>query len=261
MGKMPFKDNDIEAMIKGIESGLYDNYNLPVKYYNALVEYLSKAVFDGFGADFTTVSMLDTALLNELTNNIYMFGAAKTFQQTKEISSLLVDENGKIRSSSEFNKIARDTYDNWNNNWGVTEYNTAIAQADAAAKWADIERQQDVMPYLEYSTIGDACTICKPLDGIIAPVNDAIWNKVAPTNHFGCMCILLQRNSDVKTTENNKTIVNGVVEKMKEKKQDIFINNVGKTGEIFTKDHPYFEVPQQYKNFAMNNFNLPIPKR
>jgi hypothetical protein len=38
----------------------------------------------------------------------------------------------------------------------------------------------------------------------------------------------------------------------------MFRNNPGKTGEIFTKDHPYFDVPAEYQELARENFGLPI---
>lgn len=260
MGKIAYSNKQIEALIKGIEDGTITEWNLPEGYYNAITDYLKKGVFEGFKAGAEVISKLDLPLLEELYTNTYMFGAAKTFQMTKEISSLLVDrDTGEVRTIREFNKLAREKYDDWNDNWGLTEYNTAIAQGDSAAKWQEIERNKDILPYLEYSAIGDACAICRPLGGLIAPVNHPIWDKVAPINHFNCLCIVKQREGDVTPTNNPTDIVNPVVEKMKERKQDTFINNVGKTGQVFTKDHPYFDVGKEYKEYAKKNFNLPIP--
>lgn len=255
MAKMNFTDSQIEAMIKGIEDGSITFTKLPLNYYEALVEYLTKGVLEGFSA--TMVDVIDDVFLQELVTNVHMFGAAKTYQQVKEINSLLVDDEGKLRSSREFNRVARETYDNWNDNWGRSEYNTAVAQSNAASKWKQIEAQKDVMPNLRYSAIGDACIICAPLDGIIANVDSSIWDKIAPTNHFGCKCVLLQEDETVSPTKGVNDIVNGVVDKMEEKGQDIFINNVGKTGEVFTNKHPYFDAP---KDLGVNNFGLPLPK-
>lgn len=252
---MKFTDSQIENMIKGIENGSITLEKLPVDYYEAVTDYLLKGLYKGFGATLENVSAKDYELLKELTTNTYTFGAAKTFQQTKEISSLLVDENGEVRSSREFNKLARETYDNWNNNWGKTEYNTAIAQGDMAVKWNSIENQKDVMPMLRYSAIGDACSICAPLDGITAKVEDPIWDKIYPTNHFNCLCVVLQEDEFTSPTSGNAEIVNDVTDRM----NPMFTNNVGKTGEIFTKDHPYYDVSKEYREYAKANFNLPIP--
>lgn len=253
---MNYTDKQIEALIKGIEDGSITELDLPVGYYNALTDYLKKAVFEGFGSTLETVSKLDLPLLEELVTNVYTFGAAKTFQLTKEISGLLVDENGKVRSSREFNRIARETYDNWNNNWGRTEYNTAIGQADMAAKWREIEKQKDILPFLKYDAVVDKNTsdICRPLDGIVAPVGDKIWSKIMPLNHFNCRCVVLQVAGG--ETKNNDKPVEAVTGMM----QPMFINNAGQSGQIFTKDHPYYDVAKEYRDYAKKNFNLPIPK-
>lgn len=253
---MNFNDDDIAELIQGIEDGTITIMSLPVAYYNALTDYLKRAVFEGFGASLETVSSLDLDLLEELVTNVYMFGAAKTFQQTAEISRLLVDDEGNQRSSREFNRLARETYDNWNNNWGETEYNTAIGQADMAAKWREIERQKDIIPNLEYSAVMDPNTseICAPLNGIIAPVDDPIWDKISPLNHFNCRCLLLQTTDA--PTEGYEEVAGEVIKTI----PDSFQNNPGKTGEIFTKDHPYFEVSNQYRDWAKQNFGLELPK-
>ena len=253
---MNFSDKEIKDLIEGIESGAYDAFNLPVDYYNALTDYLKRAVFEGFGSNLTTVSGLDIDLLEELVTNVYMFGAAKAFQQTEEMRRLLFDEDGVLRSSREFNRAARELYDNWTDNWGRTEYNTAVGQADMAAKWREIERSKDVMPNLEYSAVMDPNTseICAPLDGIIAPVDDPIWDKITPLNHFNCRCLLLQ--TDQPATPDYQDRAGEVIKTI----PDTFRNNPGKTGEIFTKDHPYFEVSNQYRDWAKQNFGLELPK-
>jgi SPP1 gp7 family putative phage head morphogenesis protein len=251
---MKYTDSQITAMIKGIENGTITLDKLPVDYYMALTDYFSKGIFKGFGSTLESASTLDLPLLKELITNTYTFGAAKTFQQTKEISILLVNrDTGEVRTSREFNSLARQTYDNWNNNWGVTEYNTAIGQADMANKWNTIENQKDIMPYLRYSAIGDACVICRPLDGIIARVEDPIWNRIYPTNHFNCFCVVLQE--DVMNVIQDHGFIDDITDRM----NPMFINNVGKTGQVFTKDHPYYEVAKEYKEYAKANFNLPIP--
>ena len=145
---MKYTDAQIEALIAGIERSTITELLLPEDYYRAVAEYLKRAVYEGFAASLKTVAEVDRVVLEELVTNVYMFGAAKTFQQTQAISSLLVDEDGVLRSSREFRDIARATYDNWNTAWGETEYITAVGQADMAAKWQEIERQKDIMPNL-----------------------------------------------------------------------------------------------------------------
>ena len=243
-------------MIKGIEDGTITPRDLPEGYYKAVTDYLKKAVLTGFGEKPQGYIEKDAVLLEELLTNVYTFGAAKTFQQTLAISSLLVDEGGNVRSSREFNSLARSLYDNWNDNYGKTEYVTAIGQADMAAKWSYIEQTKDVLPNLKYSAIIDPNTsdICRPLNGIVAPVGDPIWNSIAPLNHFNCRCTLIQVDSPA--TLGNESKAKQVEDQM----QPLFINNSGKTGLIFPKDHPYYEVAKEYRTFAKQNFGLPLPK-
>jgi len=250
-----YTDKQIEAMIKGIEDGTITSRDLPEGYYKAVTDYLKQAVLKGFGEKPDGYSEKDAILLKELLTNVYTFGAAKTFQQTQAISSLLVDENGNIRSSREFNSLARSLYDNWNDNWGKTEDVTAIGQADMAAKWSYSESTKDVFPNLKYSAIihPNTSDICRPLNGIVAPVNAAIWNSIAPLNHFNCRCTLIQ--VDTPETSGNEAKAKQVEDQM----QPLFINNSGKTGLIFPKDHPYYDVAKEYRTFAKQNFGLPLP--
>lgn len=252
---MRYTAKQIENLLHAIEDGRVTTYNLPEDLYKAITDHLKKGVFKGYGITLDAATGPDRELLTNLTENVYMFGAAKTYQQTKAISAELVDENGKVRTSAEFQRIGRKMFEEWNDNWGKAEYNTAIGQAQMVSKWAEIDRQKDIMPNLTYEAIGDACAICRPLDGITAPVGSAIWNKISPLNHYNCFCILLQKDETVSVTDSPERIVDTVVEKM----NPVFLHNPYRTGQIFPKEHPYFDVPEKDKKFAQQNFGLPIP--
>ena len=68
-------------------------------------------------------------------------------------------------------------------------------------KWQEIEKTKGILPYLRYSAIVDPNTseICLPLDGVVAPVDDPIWDKILPLNHFNCRCVILQEFDAVPT--------------------------------------------------------------
>jgi SPP1 gp7 family putative phage head morphogenesis protein len=260
--RFKLNERNIKKYINGIYNGTITERDLSLDVYNAITDYLKAGLYDGYGMTLTEAEGADLRLLTELRENVYMFGAAKNYQMTKEISSLLVDEEtGEVRTAKEFNDIARETYDNWNDNWGATEYNTAVGQAEAASKWNEIEKDAEALPNLRYSAILDANTsdICAPLDGLVAPVDDPIWLTISPLNHWNCRCLLLQEGPDVRLTPDGEKndIVGGVLEEM----QDVFKSNPGKTGEIFDKDHPYFDVPEKDKAYAKRNFDLPIPDK
>lgn len=265
-----FADQYIAALIQGIFNGDITEYELPENLYYAIGDYLKSGVYKGFGTDFTKLTKQineevltkftegDLELLTELRTNVYMFSAAKTYQQVKEMTEKLIGEDGKITPFSEFKQAATEIFETYNEDYLKAEYDTAITGAQEAVKWQEIEKNKDILPLVIYSAIGDACEICQPLDGMTAKVDDPVWNTVAPPNHFNCRCLLEQMEEDEgKETEGRDELVNGVSEKM----DDSFKMNTGKDGYVFKEDHPYFSVPKADVEFAQNNFDLPIPEK
>lgn len=77
-----------------------------------------------------------------------------------------------------------------------------------------------------------------------------------------CLCILEQldekEGTEKETPEDErKETVSSVEGKM----NDVFKMNAGRDGYVFKEDHPYFTVPKEDKEFAKDNFDLPIPKK
>jgi len=254
--KFKYTQQQIDELLKGLHDGSIDEYSIPESLYNATADYLLKALYDGFGGDLTDFEGKDWELLNELRENIYMFSAAKSFQQLRDIGSLMFDEDGDRISINEFSKLGEQKFETWNDAWGRTEYNTAVASAQTAVKWQTIEDNKDILPNLCYHTIGDACDICAPLDGMTAKVDDHIWNTVTPPNHFNCLCVITQEEEDKELTQNKESIYKQVDKAM----DDTFKFNPGKEKVIFSEDHPYFQVPKEDVKFAKENFGLPIPE-
>lgn len=252
-------DAEIQDYIDGIFNGNITIESLSEQVYFSIANYLKKGLYKGYGYTIENAPGSDLELLQELRENVYMFGAAKNYQMTKEISSLLTDEDGNLRTSKEFNDVARQTYDNWNDNWGETEYSTAVGQGMAAIQWNQIEKQKDILPHLRYSAIGDACDICEPLDGLVATVDDPIWTECAPLNHFNCRCVLLQEDEEVELTDKDEK--NSIHEDVQSRMDATFQSNPGKDGMVFNESHPYFEVAKADREYAKNNFDMPIPKK
>lgn len=252
---MKYTDDQIEKLLADIYAGRITDTHLPKDLYTAIADYMKKGLYKGFGSTVADAIERDVELLTKLRENVYMFSAAKTYQEVKQIGSLIVDDEGKLRSQREFNRLARASYDNWNQNYGETEYKTCVLQGQASVKWSEIEYNKEILPTLRYSAIGDACKICKPLDGLVAPVKDPIWSRIYPLNHFNCMCVVLQETDDVKESADKKKVYKEATSNM----SDMFLNNAGQTGMVFTKEHPYFK--EASKEQGKKNFNLPIPKK
>jgi hypothetical protein len=142
--------------------------------------------------------------------------------------------------------------------WQEAEVNTAQQQTHQAKQWDIIRQDAQLFSVLKYSTIGDACRICKPLDGITASVNSPIWKRIYPCNHYNCYCIVIQLTADdavLTDKEELAALVDGSVQLM----NPTFLSNPGITRQVYTNKHPYFSsVPKSDKEFAKENFGLPI---
>ncbi len=170
-------------------------------------------------------------------------------------SRATVSKSGLLLSSVD----STGHFDLWNNTWGSTEYYTAQASGTMAIKWNQIEANKDLLPVLQYQTIGDACVICAPLDGLTALANDGIWKKVYAPNHFNCKCIVTQHEeNELKLTPNSEK--KATFEKVTAEMDDVFKMNVGRDKYVFSPDHPYFDVSPKDRKYAANNFNKIIPE-
>lgn len=256
---MQYSEEFLSNLLDGIYSGEITQYNIPLSLYEQISSYLKKGLYKGFGGTIADFVGSKHELLYDLRENVYMFSAAKSYQQVKELQSLMFDENGKIVSQKVFNQLGAKTFEIWNEHWGRSEYGTAQHQALMANQWSYIQETKDLLPYLRYSTIGKACEICSPLDGLTAPVDDKIWRKITPVNHFNCYCLLEQHEPDVKATpeDRKEELYDSTLEKMDE----VFKMNAGIDKYVFSPEHPYFVVPKADKEYAKRNFDLPVPKK
>lgn len=257
---MNYSKKQIERLLEGIAAGVVTVRSLPKDLYFAIAEYLKKALYKGFGAKLSDVKRgtRDYELLSELRENIYMFSAAKTYQQVRSLSDLLTDGDA-VRPFSEFRDLAMQEYELYNKTWLQTEYDTAIGQAQSASLWNNIQSQKDVLPLLRYSAVMDPNTseICAPLDGITLPVDDSFWDVFMPLNHFNCRCTVMQLDEGAITSPEE---VSSATDEVRKEMQPVFEMNPGRDRYIYDKNHPYFEVAPKDKGFARENFGLPIPE-
>ena len=255
---MNFTDSEIEDLLKGVFAGDITKENLPVDLYQSIAQFLEKGLLSGAGGPITSFDGKDLDLIQELRTNIYMFSAAKTYQEVRGMTDLLYNEDDKVKPFDEFFEDARALYNNYNVNYAQTEYNTAVASGQMGVRWNQIEADKDVLPLLKMTVVEDAQTteICEPLDGITLPVNDPFWDEFYPPNHWNCRSTVLQLDEgDI----SSKAEVDKAKEHAEEDMQDVFRMNVGKDEIVFSPDHPYFKVPREDKELAKRNFDLPMP--
>lgn len=239
----------VNKMLKGVYSGELNTRNLPVKYYQSTVKDFTKTLSEGFGS-----KAGQKEFFGELGINVQAFSAAKTYQLTRELQAA----RRGAKSYKEYAERALPIYEK-HQIWSESEHTTIMAQAQNAKRWKQIEAEADIFPKLRYSAIMDDVTsaICQALNGLCLPINHPVWRTKSPTNHWRCRCTLIQEGKSARSTNSAK--VERMMRFVDENLPGYFQNNVGITGEIFTKDHPYFtEVPKRDKAFARRNFDLPI---
>lgn len=258
-----FDDDLIYALIKGVFDGTITKNDLPEDLYHSIAGFLKKGLYKGFGGSLKDFDYgtSDFELLAELRENIYMFSGAKTYQQVREMTDALVDEDGNLRSFGKFKEEAEAIFERYNKSWLETEYDTAIGQGQNAAQWNDIEKTKELFPTITYHATEDEnlCEICGPMDGVTAPVDDPIWDTVYPSNHFNCRCFVEKNDKydEIENTPDRDEIADRIGDKM----DDMFKMNPGKDRVIFNETHGYFDVEKGDKGFAKDNFDLPIPEK
>lgn len=236
-------------IIRGVFNGTIDRRNLPVAYYKSFRDPMLEAVKKGMGRD---AEKFDD-LYESLQLNAQAFAGAKTYNLVGELEVL----KSQFATYAEYEGYAKGIVNQFFT-WGEAEVNTAQQQASQARQWAIIEDDADLFPLLRYQTIGDACKICKPLDGIVAPVGSPIWVKIYPCNHYNCYCIVVQLLAGQAELTDKKTLA-GLVNGSTKFMAPVFQSNPGITKQIYTSKHPYFaSIPKDDRQFAKENFGLPI---
>ena len=256
----PFTDDDFNRVSNGVWIGEITKYNLPVSSYFKTAHHLTNGIHKGYGKDIAEAifGSPDYLMLTDLTENIYVFSAAKTYQEVRAMTNLLRDEKLKVNFYA-FKAEAKKIFHDFNDAYLQAEYQTAIASSRMAAEWQRIEQEKDELPMLQYQTVGDdrVRPTHRQLDNIIKPVDDVFWNTYYPPNGWRCRCMTISL-MDGKETDISE------IKNIDEDVPPLFKMNSGKDRIVFKekgKDrHPYFDVAKGDKSFAMVNFGLPLPQ-
>jgi SPP1 gp7 family putative phage head morphogenesis protein len=256
-----FTDEEIDMILLAIFAGTVSTHNLDVTTYLKTARKLSEGMFKGYGMTDAEVMYAseDYYMLKALRENIYFFSAAKNYQCTREIEAKMkemtgtITKDGTIATFSEIKKEAKNIFLEYNENYLRAEYNSAISQSRTASQWQEITKEAKYLPMLTYHTVGDGRVrpTHEVLNNISRPVHDKFWDTYMPPNGWNCRCTVLQ-SSDAETTSLKDF-------KHPDDVPDIFKFNAGKERIVFSPKHPYFKVAPQDKNFAKQNFNMPMP--
>ena len=237
-----------DEIIEGIHSGEITELDLPEGLYRAIADKFIENVEEGYEGE----------LLDTLIENVEEFSAAKVFQQVSELSDVLHDSEGARRSLEDFKTFAEPIWKQYNENWQDTEETTARATSESIGKFEKIYKEKDKFPTITFRAIDTACDICAPLDGITLPVDDEFWDEMVPPIHFNCYCYQEQNSAEDEVPETNDDDVADAYSVVNPMMNDEFKRNPYKDEEVFSSDHPYFDVPKEYEEFKNDNFGLPL---
>jgi len=220
--------------------------------YKYVYDQLSQNIYKGFGSDFTRLgyNTPDWEKLSNLQYNAGVFAAFKNHSQLREMTRLLIADDGTRRSWKDFKEKALMLDNTYNVRWLRAEYNHAHSVARSAREWVEAEKTAHLYPNLQYVAVNDSRTRTqhRRWHGIILPVNHSFWDTHFPPNDWGCRCKTRRTDKPVDTKGVN---VNDPV-----KNKDGFNINFGKQGKVFADDHPYYQINGYEKVFKEANKQL-----
>lgn len=233
---------------------LHNNEKIAVDAHTALkmAEKYMEGVFSGYGKTFAEIAYNtpDYDMLASLEHDVYQFSAAKNYKMLRELTSLL-KEGERIRTFSEFRREAAKTLDTWVGSWMKTEYETAVASAQMAGRWAYFESTAEDITLLKFIIAPgeNVCPICMHYNGIVKPKGHPFWRYAYPLLHFNCHCDVIEVLHEVVTPDEH-TPGDEYIPAM-------FRTNLGQQGMIFPPGHPYYDgTPKRVINKFVKN-NLP----
>lgn len=231
---------DLPGLIKKAIDQIFNRGKVRNPEYRQLIQQtyqpLKQAVNEGFGlkVEFGTPNY---EFLKQLQYNTATYAAFKNHAKLKEITELLVDENGNRRTKEDFKKKALEIDSKYNTHYLDVEYDTAVRQARTAAQWQKALRTKHLFPNIRYlpSVSANKREDHQTYYGIVRPIEDPVWNSILPPNGWGCKC-------SWEVTDDNATEVPDDMEPP----QKGFEFNAGKTGTIFRLDGADYarQVPQ-----------------
>ena len=250
-----------ERLVDGVFNGTISVFELPVFLYAFTVGELDGSFFMGFG----DVPRGDVPVIQKAVNfrqNVGRFSGAKTFQEVNELTKQVFLPDGQKRPFAQFREIARGIDDMYNTNWLAAEQDSVFIQSQNARSWLRIESEQEIFPILRYVTVGDdrVRPSHRDLDGLTRPVNDPIWDRIAPQNGWRCRCTLTQLTGGPVTTPRSLRSKTRELDREFRTNPD-FNFNPGRVDFIFRETgrgrHDYFRVPRQFNDELKRNFGFP----
>lgn len=215
-----------DDFIRRLHGGKWKRNALDAPMWREYYQRLRQFAEAGYGKALTDpADWREFVLMEQLKRSASTFAGGKL--------STIVEELRPLRTLpfKDFQRAAKGTLNRHHKYYLEAEAQTALASANSAARWRDIERRAYLYPNLRYETAGDERVreSHRPLDGVVRAVNDSFWDTYMPPNGWRCRCIVIQTDQPVGGEKGEFEPGKG------------FRNNPGKTGRLFEEDHPYFD--------------------
>ena len=231
----PFTEKDIKAAFNVVHSALKMTPELLSKRPIQRVIRKTADYFSGAISERVPPKMADA-----LRKDLYIFSGFRTYHELKESAERLLRPDGSLKPFSEFYQDTLKVRDKYNKAWLKAEYNYAVRTADAAARWAEIEKDKEHIDLL-YETVGDSNV--RPdhaaLEGVCLPVDDPFWSIAYPPNGWNCRCRVLRVAKGSHPYSNSGEATEAFIESTSGK-SELFRYNPGKEQRIFSDKHPYY---------------------
>lgn len=227
-GKLEFDfevyEHTVKTLLKGFKKG-WDDHFIGLQFAPGFT----------YGAD-------DPALLTAFEQNLFRFSGAKTLAELHALNQAFKE----ITSFNDFKRRANIIAGKYNENWLLTEYNTAILVGQSASTYNRLKAQAKIFPYWQYKTAGDELVRHSHslLEGIILPANDPRWDKIFPPNGWNCRCYivpLLRSQVDPSKLEEMRAKADKYIDSPafeNETRRGFGINR-GLANEVFTENQQY----------------------
>lgn len=243
-----FSEDALEKGLQEILSGMDVKHFVQKDIYRETLRQFNKAAAVGLSQAGHPEDLTD-AFLEKIRHNNEVFAAFKTHRMQNDIARQMLDAKGHLKSFEQFARDVAPITGKYTKTWLRTEYDTAVTRAHRAADWQHFEKEKAIYPRLRWMPTTSAAP--DPLhttfwsQGLTLAVDDPFWSHHHPGDRWGCKCSL---ESTVEP-ENDGPITNGPAYENSKG----LSGNPGKSGKLFSEDHPYFP-----KNCGSCPFNTGI---
>ena len=189
----------------------------------------------------------DKGFIQELKRNNAVFAAFKAHREQNDLAGLLVDDDGNARSFDSFRWAAAPVIGEYNVNWLQTEYATAVRVARTAVRFKQYEKDGDLYPNAEWlpSRAAEPRMSHRKYYHTVRRLTDPWWETHYPGCVWGCQCDM--RNTDKPITHiGDNPAAPGAEPTTVPPSEEAGVRSPGlsrnpaRSGELFSRDHPYF---------------------